>query len=74
MRPPGFAFLEGILDGAIREYYHEDWGRSYNFDWERVNAFWDGFWREDFSNSEYTARAWEVVLAYLLMDYRYLYL
>ena len=28
----------------------------------------------DFSDAHFVARAWVVVLSYLLMDYRYLYL
>ena len=46
-------------------------GDYYEFDWNRVDAYLQGV---DFSDSHYTARAWVVVLAYLLMDYRYLYL
>ena len=45
--------------------------RNYGFDWDRVGSFMDGF---DFSDPYQTAQAWVVVLAYLMMDYRYLYL
>ena len=60
-------FFEGILDNvwSLRE---EGW---YEMDWDRVNAFMRGL---DFSDPHATARAWQAVLTYLLMDPRYLYL
>ena len=65
-------FFEGILDDAVVEYEDEESGwRRYDFDWDRVNTFMDGV---DFADPHQTAQAWVVVLAYLLMDYRYLYL
>ena len=64
-------FFEGILDGAIVEYENEDGWRWYGFDWDRVNAFTDSI---DWTDPHNTAKAWVVVLAYLLGDYRYLYL
>ena len=67
-------FFEGILDGSIVEHEGEDvYGRErwYDFDQSRVNGFLDSV---DFSDSTYSAQAWVMVLAYLLMDYRYLYL
>ena len=45
--------------------------RWYWFDWDRVSGFMDGI---DFSDPHQTAQAWVVVLAYLMTDYRYLYL
>ena len=59
--------FEGILDNAwvLNEY---GW---YEYDWERRDAFLEDI---DFSDPHATARAWKVVLAYLMMDYRYLYL
>ena len=63
--------LEGILDDTVREYEDENGRRWYDFDWDRVDNFMDGI---DWSDSEASARAWVVVMAYLLMDYRYLYL
>ena len=52
---------------------HEDeyGSRWYDFDWDHVNEFMDGI---DWSDRQYTAQTWMVVLAYLMMDYRYLYL
>ena len=66
------SFFEGILDGAVKEYENsEDGWRWYNYDWDRLNEFVES---KDWSDHYYTAQAWTVVLAYLLMDYRYLYL
>ena len=62
-------YFQDILDGAVVELENEP--RHYVIDWDRVNRFLDRF---DWSDPHYTARAWVVVLAYLLMDYRYLYL
>ena len=64
-------FFEGILDDAVMEYVEEDGWRWYDFDWERVNEFLDGI---DWSDVNHGAQAWVVVVAYLMMDYRYLYL
>ena len=64
-------FWDGILDDAVVEYENEDGGRWYDYDWDRVNGFMDGI---DWSDHHYTAQTWMVVLAYLMMDYRYLYL
>ena len=44
---------------------------GYVLDWDRVDAFMRDV---DFSDPHATARAWKVVLAYLMMDDRYLYL
>ena len=65
------SYFEGILDDAVIEYEGDDGWRSYQFDWDRVGPFMDGV---DFSDPHQTAQAWVVVLAYLMMDYRYLYL
>ena len=64
-------FFEGILDNvwALRE--HEGGWQWWEFDWERVDAFLEDV---DFSDPHGAARAWKVVLAYLMMDDRYLYL
>ena len=42
---------------------------DYDYDWDRVNEFMDGI---DWSDHHHTAQTWMVVLAYLMMDYRYL--
>ena len=57
-------FFEGILDDAVME-------NGDGFEWDRVNAFLDGV---DWSDPHSAAQTWVPVLAYLLMDYRYLYL
>ena len=64
-------FFEGILDNvwALRE--DEDGWQRWEFDWVGVDAFLDDV---DFSDPHAAARAWKVVLAYLMMDDRYLYL
>ena len=56
---------------GIAEY--DEFGNS-TVDWDRVEDLMWG--NDDFSDVDpfYTARTWEVVLAYLLTDYRYLYL
>ena len=49
-----------------------EWGDAYyEYDWDRVNAYYQGI---DFSDPHNSANAWVMVLGYLLMDYRYLYL
>ena len=65
------SFFDGILDGAVVENEQDDGFRWYWFDWDRVSGFMDGI---DFSDPHQTAQAWVVVLAYLMTDYRYLYL
>ena len=64
-------FFEGILDNvwALRE--HEGGWQWWEFDWGGVDAFLEDV---DFSDPYAAARAWKVVLAYLMMDDRYLYL
>ena len=63
-------FFEGILDEILIEKRNE-WGPYYDFDDDRVDAYLD---RIDFSDMHSAARAWGVVLTYLLTDYRYLQL
>jgi len=63
-------FFEGVLDDAIVTGENEH-GRYYDFDWDRVDDFLDGI---DFSDPGHAAQAWVIVLATMMMDYRYLYL
>ncbi|MCY4559713.1 MAG: DUF1588 domain-containing protein [Chloroflexi bacterium] len=63
-------FLDGILEDPIVRK-RDEWGLYYDFDWPRVDALMDSI---DFSDVHSSARGWVVVLAYLLTDYRYLYL
>ena len=64
-------FLDGIVDGAVVKKTNEQGDYYYDYDWDRVHDFLD---HVDFSDPSQSAQAWVVVLAYLLMDYRYLYL
>ena len=64
-------FWDGILDDAVVEYGNEDGSRWYETDWDHVNEFMDGI---DWADDSFTAQTWMVVLGYLMMDYRYLYL
>ena len=61
-------FYEGILDNAWVLDEENGW---YEFDWERVDVFMHDV---DFSDPHAAVRAWKVVLAYLMVDDRYLYL
>ena len=65
------AYFEGLLDDVVEERENDDGWRWYEFDWDRVNDFMNDI---DWSDPHHTAQAWVVVLASLLMDYRYLYL
>ena len=66
-------YWDGILEDAFvyREDWGDEWGARYDWDWERINAYMD---RVDRSDPEGVGRTWVVVLSYLLMDYRYLFL
>ena len=64
-------FFEGLLDDIIVEYENEEGSRWRDLDGDRVHRYLD---RVDWSDPRHTAQAWVVTLAYLLMDYRYLYL
>ena len=64
-------YFEGILDGAAAEYENQHGHWWYNFDYDRIDDFLASI---DFSDPHHTAQAWVVVLAAMLMDYRYLYL
>ena len=62
-------FFEGILEDAVVER-EENGYRMLTFD-ERVHDFLGSV---DFSDPHHTAQTWVVVLAAMMMDYRYLYL
>ena len=64
-------FFEGLLDDLIVQNENAEGHRWHDFDWNRVGRYLD---RIDWSDPSHTAQAWVVTLAYLLMDYRYLYL
>ena len=63
--------FQGILDGAIVERVNDNGNPWHVFDWHRVDDFLGGI---DFSDPHHTSQAWIVVLAAMMMDYRYLYL
>ena len=62
-------FFDGIVPGAVGERAGE-YGPYHYWNHARLDAFW----RRDLSDPHFAARTWVVVLAYLLMDYRYLHL
>ena len=64
-------FLEGIVDDALVYRNDWEWGEGYGWDWERINPYFE---KVDWSDPHAVARTWTVVLAYMMMDYRYLYL
>ena len=63
-------FFDGIDDDLWRDELNEH-GNPLGWDWDRVHAFIESV---DWSDTQAVARTWTVVLAYLMMDYRYLYL
>ena len=64
------SYLEGILDNAVVRLENDHGGWYFGFS-ERAHDFVNGI---DWSDPNHSAQAWVVVLAYLLMDYRYLHL
>ena len=60
-------FFEGILDNL---WVPDEYG-GYEWDFGRAHAFLGDI---DYSDPHATAHAWKIVLAYLMMDPRYLYL
>ena len=63
--------FDGIVNDSVISKVNEDGNTYYGIDWDRVDTFRDGI---DFRDPEGVAHAWAVVLTYLFMDYRYLYL
>ena len=64
-------YFEGILPDALTTWIQDGYLPAHVFDWDRVDPFLDGI---DWSDPHHAAQAWIVVLAYLMTDYRYLYL
>ena len=60
------AYFEGLVNDSV---IVDEWGNS-EIAWDRVQAYWDF----EMDDSMYAVRSWVVVLAYLMTDYRYLYL
>ena len=59
-------YFEGVLDDFV---VRDERGNS-KIDWNLVEDSWDF----DMDDPNHTVRTWAVVLAYLMSDYRYLYL
>ena len=69
--PGDHFYFEGILDNAVIEHVNE-YGDSYlDFDWDRVHDLLED---AGLGDPHHTVQAWVIVLASLMMDYRYLYL
>ena len=69
--PDDHFFFEGLLDNAVIERVNENGHRYLGFDWDRVHDFLDDVGLVD---PHHTVQAWVIVLAAMMMDYRYLYL
>ena len=66
------AFLDDELEEAVIEHVDDEgWHYWESYDWDRVHEYFSGL---DTSDPNGVARAWVVVLAYLMSDYRYLHL
>ena len=63
-------YFDGIDENFWREELNEN-GDPLGWDWDLIDAFHETV---DWSDPQAVARTWAVVLAYLMMDYRYLYL
>lgn len=60
------AYFDGIIENPVDV---DEWGNS-EIAWDRVRQSWNF----DMDDSRHAVRTWVVVLAYLMTDYRYLYL
>ena len=69
--PDDHFYLEGILDNAVTERVNDNGHRYLGWDWDRIHDFLDDAGLED---PHHTVQAWVIVLADMMMDYRYLYL
>ena len=65
-------YFDGILEDALLRYDDDEGGFYYDWDYDRVDRYLHGELAPQ--DARGAARAWVAVLAYLLMDYRYLYL
>lgn len=63
-------YFAGIADDLWRDEPGDD-GYPLGWDWDRIDAYFNDI---DLWDSQGVAETWTVLLAYLLMDYRYLYL
>ena len=62
--------FDGILEDVLVVHENEDGWQWYGYD-DRVQRYLDSL---DWSDPHHAARAWVVVLTFLMSDYRYLYL
>ena len=69
--PDDHFYFEGLLDNAVVEHVNENGHTYLGFDWDRVHDFLDD---ADLVDPHHTVQAWVIVLAAMMMDYRYLYL
>ena len=69
--PDDHFFFEGILDNAVIERVNDNGHRYLGWDWDRVHDFLEDAGLVD---PHHTVQAWVIVLASMMMDYRYLYL
>ena len=69
--PDDHFFFEGILDDILVERVNDNGHRYTSFDWDRLHDFLDDAGLVD---PHHTVQAWVIVLADMMMDYRYLYL
>ena len=63
--------FDGILEDVVVVRENEDGWQWYDYDHSRVQRYLDS---RDWSDPHHAARAWVVVLTFLMSDYRYLYL
>ena len=63
-------YLDGIADHLWQEDLDE-YGNAAGWDWDGIHRYFEGLNLDDRNG---VVRTWSVVLAYFLMDYRYLYL
>ena len=64
-------YFEGIADDILQVSRHDNGNLYLDFDWDRVDEIFD---KADYNRPDPVIRTWVVALAYLLMDYRYLFL
>ena len=67
-------YFEGIADDVLQYYTNDNGSSYYDLDWDRVDEILSeaGWWGRE-GRYHPVIRAWTVVLAYLLTDYRYLF-
>ena len=64
-------YFDGIANAPPWHEELDENGNELGWDWDDIGDFFESV---DWSDPQAVARTWTVVLAYLMMDYRYLYL